>query len=91
MRKKEKKRERIKINKNRKERENQKEKTEAIEWQACIDRLIPYLPLKAYPLLRINDLFGHKPFRPVPLKWIISAADEVIHVEGVVLSLALVL
>ena len=91
MRKKEKKRERIKINKNREEREHQEEKTEAIEWQACIDRLIHYLPLKAYHLLKINDLFGHKPFKPVPSNWIISAIDEVIHVEGVIPSLALVL
>ena len=66
-------------------------KKKGVEWQTCTNRLIPSLPLKAYPLLRINDLFGHKPFRPVPSKWIISAADEVIHVEGVVLSLALVL
>ena len=91
MRKKEKKRERIKNNKNREVRKNQEEKTESVEWQACTNRLIPSLPLKTYHLLRINDLFGHKPFRPVPLKWIISAVDNVIHVKGVVPSLALVL
>ena len=88
---KEKKRERIKNNKNREERENQEEKTESVEWQTCTNKLIPFLPLKAYHLLMIKDIFGHKPFRPVPSKWIISIADEVIHVEKVVPSLALVL
>ena len=91
MRKKEKKRERIKNNKNIEERENQEEKTESVEWQVCIHRLIPSLLLKGYPLLRIKDLFGHNPFRPVPSKWIISTADEVIHIKRVVPSLALVL
>ena len=92
---KEKKRERIKNNKkknkNREERENQEEKTESVEWQTCTNKLIPFLPLKAYHLLMIKDLFGHKPFRSVPSKWIISIVDEVIHVERVVPSLALVL
>ena len=91
MRKKEKKRERIKNNKNKEERENQEEKIKSVEWQACTNRLIPSLSLKAYNLLRINDLFGHKPFRPIPSKWIISTVEEVIHVKGVVPSLALVL
>ena len=37
-------------------------------------------------------MFGHKPFRPVPSKWIISIAGssyEITHVEEVVPSLAL--
>ena len=61
------------------------------EWQACTNRLIPSFPLKTYPLLRKKDLLGHKPLRPVPSKWIISIAYEVIHIEKVVPSLALVL
>ena len=75
------------------ERESGRE-IESVEWQTCTNRLIPSLPLKAYPLLRIKDLFRHMPFKPVPLKWIIFAIGfsyEVIHVGEVVPSLILVL
>ena len=68
-------------------------KTESVEWQACTNRLIPSLPLKLYPLLRIKNLFGHKPFMSISSKWIISIARfscEVIYVEEVVPSLVLI-
>ena len=82
--------ERIKVTKNGEKRE--RKEIESVEWQTCTNRLIHSLPLKAYFLLRIKNLFGHKPFWPVPLKWIISTARlscEVTHVEEVVPSLAL--
>ena len=82
-----------KTEKKEKKKESVKE-IERVEWQTCINRLIPSLPLKAYLLLRINDLFGHKPFRPVPSKWIISIAGfsyEVVYIKKVVSSLVLVL
>ena len=34
-----------------------RKKNEEREWQACTNRLISSLPLKAYPLLRIRDFF----------------------------------
>ena len=82
-----------KSNRTGKKRELVKE-IEKVEWQACIDRLIPSLFPKAYPLLKIKDLFGHKPCRPVPLKWTISTAGfscEVVHIKEVVPSMVLVL
>ena len=54
--------------------------------------LILSLPLKAFPLLRIKNSFRYKPFKPVPLKWIISITgsfNEVTHIKKVVPSLAL--
>ena len=58
--------ERIKVAKNRERRE--RKETRSVEWQACTNSPIPSLPLKAYPLLRRNNSFGHKPFKPVPSK-----------------------
>ena len=49
---------------------------ESVEWKACTNRLISSLPLKAYPLLRIKNSFRHKPFKPIPSKWIISTAES---------------
>ena len=85
--------ERIKVTKRRKKRKKRNKEIESVEWQACTNRLIPSLPLKAYPLLRIKNSFGHKPFKPVPSKCIISTAGsscEVTYVEEVVPSLTLV-
>ena len=82
-----------KSNKTGKKRELVKE-IEKLEWQACTNRLIPSLSQKAYPLLKIKDLFGHKPCRPVPLKWTISTTGfscEVVHIKEVVPSMVLVL
>ena len=81
--------ERIKETKNGEKRE--RKEIRSVEQQACTNRSIPSLPLKAYPLLRIKNSFGHKPFRPVPSKWIISTAGlscEVIRVKEMVPSLA---
>ena len=86
--------ERIKVAKKRERSKGSGRERESIEWQACTNRLFPSLPLKDYPLLRIKDLFGHKPFRPVLSKWIISIVGfscEVVHVEAMVPSLVLVL
>ena len=81
---------RIKVTKNEEKRE--RKEIWSVERQACTNRSIPSLPLKAYPLMRIKNLFGHTPLRPVPTKWIISTAGlscEVIHVEEVVPFLTL--
>ena len=75
------------------ERKKKEREIKNVKWQACTNRLIHSLSLKAYPLLKIKNVFGHKPFRPIPSKWIISIAGsycEVTHVEEVVPSLALV-
>ena len=67
-----------------------KKNRKRVGWQAYTNKLIPFLPLKAYPLLRI---FGHKPFRLVLSKWVISIVGpscEVIHIEEVVPFLVLV-
>ena len=82
--------ERIKVTKNGEKRE--RKEIRSVERQACTNRPIPSLPLKAYPLLRIKNSFGHKPFRLVPSKWVISTVGsscEITHVEEVVPSLAL--
>ena len=65
---------RIKVTKNEEKRE--RKEIWSVERQACTNRSIPSLPLKAYPLLMIKDSFGHKPFRPIPSKWIISTAGS---------------
>ena len=78
---------------NRKEVGKGKKNRERVEWQAYTNRLIFSLPLKAYPLLKIKDSIGYKPFRPILSKWIIFIAGpsyEVIHIEDVVSSLVLV-
>ena len=54
--------------------------------QACTDRLIPSLSLKAYPLETIKE-FENKPSRFILSKWVISEARsprEVTHIEEVV-------
>ena len=82
-----------KSNKIGKKRESVKE-IERVEWQACTNKLILSLSPKFYPLLKIKDLFGHKPFRPIPSKWTISTTGfsyEVVHIKEVVPSLVLVL
>ena len=82
--------ERIKVTKNGEKRE--RKEIRSVKRQACTNKPIPSLFLKAYPLLRIKNSFGHKPFRFVLSKWIISMAGlsyEIIHVEEVVPSLAL--
>ena len=82
-----------KSNKTGKKRESVKE-IERVEWQACTNKLILSLSPKFYPLLKIKDLFGHKPFRPIPSKWTISTTGfsyEVVHIKEVVPSLVLVL
>ena len=77
-----------------KEKRESGREIESVEWQAYTNKLIPSLPLKTYHLLRIKDLFGHKPFRPVPSKWMISTAKfscKVVRIKEVVSSLVLVL
>ena len=52
-------------------RENQEEKMESVKWQACINRLIPSLPLKAYSLSDAKDSFwGTSHSGPFSLKMI---------------------
>ena len=71
-------------------KKRERREVESVEQQACTNRLIPSIPLKAYPLLRIKNLFGHKSFKPVLLMWIISTVGsfcEVTHVEELVPSL----
>ena len=83
--------ERIKVTKR---RGKKRKEVGSVEWQTCTNRLITFLPLKAYFLLRIKNSFGHKSFKPIPSKWIISTAGsscEVTHVKEVVPSLALAL
>ena len=60
--------ERIKSSKNRVNETKDQEEKRSVEQQACIDKQIPSLPLKAYPLLRIKNSFGHKPFKSIPSK-----------------------
>jgi len=81
--------ERTKVKKGKKKKRKRESgrEIESVKWHACTNRLIHSLPLKAYPLLRIKDSFGHKP------KWIIFIAGssyEVTHIEEVVPSLVLV-
>ena len=70
-----------------KEKESKEERIEEIGWQTCTNRLISSFPLKAYPLLRMKDLLGYKPFKSVPSNWIISTTRfsyKVVHVEEVI-------
>ena len=49
-------------------RKKKKKKTKSVEWQACTNRLIPSLPLKTYPLLRIKEFIWAQAIQACSLK-----------------------
>ena len=58
--------ERIKVAKIESKKQRIEKKKKIVEWQACINRLILSLPLKAYSLLRTKDSFGTSHSNPFP-------------------------
>ena len=86
--------ERIKVKKTEKKEKRIRKRNRECRMAGMHQQANPFSPSKSLPFVEDKDSFRHKPFKPVPSKWIISIARsscEVTHVKEMVPSLVLAL